>query len=316
MADVSHHVRDRGQLLLAAAIGLALVLVVLAVLLNTALYTEAISSTSDIEYQERAALSQFDALDRTMPGLLAAINEETDGSTSHAELEATVAGEVRTWESHTSPWLAGDGAAFHVTVNDTEIHDRVIHDDQNETFTDASETTGWTVAENVSTVSMFRLTVSPTDLYDTGDETCDSSGPCFQFSVEGADGTTSWVSVFTNNTADVALLIEGPDGRHHCPIGQDQTTIDVVNTSIDGSHCDGLDILGQHPSPYTIAYENGDRASGAYILAIDGTHSSSANFTDNTSPRVEPGVHRTELLATYESSTLVIERTIVGEADQ
>lgn len=303
MGDLSRV--ERGQLLLAAAIGIGVLLVVLAVLLNTAIYTEAAAGSAEVEAHERAAHTYLADLERAGAGVLDRVNRESDAAMSHDEAAEVAGRELAAWAELRGRHVADDGAAVNVTVTNTTAISRVVHDDGNRSFTDANGSTEWTVAANASGIRSFRMTVRPAALYHVSNGSCGAGGGCFQVIFESAQGEERAVYIYRNNTSDVRVAVETNEDVEECSPGNGTTRIDLVNGTIDGVECPSLG-LGAEPGPEVVRYANGENITGRYVLEVDARHESPSAFATNASPRVIPGVGSAEVRIAYRSRTLTL----------
>lgn len=303
MADVARlREADRGQLFLVGALALAVIFVVLAVLLNTAIYTGNIATrdpgpgTTEVVEYENAATAMAD---RT----LADVN--VVNNSSYTELESAFRGAVTEWSDtanvHTSAALADAHVSTVATRRGTKIGQT---NDTN--FTSDSGATVWQVANN-SSIRAFQMTVEQSSLGDDGILTNDP-----EFGIEFSWGTEQLTLYIYNSgtlTNDVTVaLYDGGTEISDCSVsagGDDRVTVDLSGATLAGEDCGTLATLQNRlPASYTTRFENGSYAQGNYSLVVNRELGAFATGADGGAgdPYTAPALYSAELQVTYRSS--------------
>lgn len=311
MADVTARPDDRAQLLIVAAVGIAILLTVLALALNTAVYGGVhVAQTDNSLHEEQAAIGYHHSVDRAVAGLIAA---NADTETDYDDLESDLRGDVDRWNDLTRREYAGDDAVTNASVTDVTFESRIV---QNETQpfsiqSNRSARSNWTVADDVSAVRAFELRIH-NDSLATDD--CQPEGDCFTLEVEG-DGGESW-RLFANATADgegVRIAVESPDGSTDtCETTESTASVNVTaGTFDDGSEpCSFTSFLdGDIDPPYTVRYVNADNVTGTYDLTVSGKVVEESIAEDDRygttgSPRIEARIHTATVVVEYRSPDL------------
>ena len=263
MADLSDRSADRAQLLIIAGVGLALLLVVMALALNTAVFGGVhVASTDDSVQEERAALEYQDAVERGVAGVFPALPETGD----YDILSSALAREVANVTELTDRHYADDGVATRTTAEPL-FESSVVHDNSEQVFENAQDESEWTVAEGVTNVSRYEMELDRNDLAHTSD--CAARDECFNVTVTGDDGTWRMATWETGNKTVVQF--QDDDSTDRCESEADPLHIDLANGSTEACEDDEFDTFTDVlTGPYNITYTSSDNASGTYNLTVDG----------------------------------------------
>lgn len=311
MADIAARPDDRAQLLIVAAIGIAILLTLLALALNTAVYGEVhVAQTDNSLHEERAAIGYQHSVDRAVTGLIAA---NAGNETGYEDLESDLRGDVDRWNDLTRREYAGDGAVTNASIIDVTFESRIVQD-ENQPFSvqsNRSNRSDWTVAENTSAVETFELQIHDDSL---ATDDCSPGGDCFTIEVEGDDGET-W-RLFANATANgegVTITVESPDGTADtCETTESTASVNVTaGTFDDGSGpCSFTSFVdGELDPPYTVRYVNADNVTGTYDLTVsgtvvEGTIAEDDRYATTGSPRTEARIDTATVAVEYRSPDL------------
>lgn len=313
---------DRGQLFIVGALALSVILVALAVLLNTAIYTgnvatrdSGVETTSVIEYENAAKTFAGGSMEQ--------VNYRNNTTVAH--LEANYSAGVANWSSTAGNHVAVTGADAHVQVNETTNGTRIVQDDQR-AFTDATGAGDWQLAQDVA-VRNFTVTVDGStlpQLVDT-DQVSDLVGS-YRIDVVEADGDTWKIYFYRDGAGDVTVEVVDPSDSlaGECTAAAADPTIDLTNSSIGGTHCAPLDIWSGSDSPYDVGFGNGLVSSGLYSLVVDADHGTliaTGHYNDDTtgtSPFVTPAIYSATVDVAYQSPSVsyrTTRRVAPGEPD-
>lgn len=303
MAAVSE--RDRGQLIIVAGLGLAVALVALALVLNSAIYTQNLASRN----LESGAGDAVDARHDVVVGVGGLMDSVNDPTTDYGTLETEYQDAVVDWNVGAGQFgalrgqsvrveTATDGAGSPIISHGV----RVVDGDDTTTFHPRDgTTTDWTVASDVR-VRNFRMTVTgvsaaPSDsgVEDELDDGTWTEGLFFYVDVD--DGR--WrMAVYGDGSGNVKVgVYDGSTGEYGvCSITPAATParIDVGRGTVNNVPCEALESVGGQTGPYTVHYANADQVTGSYELTadrvIEGTSSEVGAFTDETD-RINYGNH-------------------------
>lgn len=318
MARVATRRDERGQLLLVAALALGVLLVALALIVSTAIHTEAVSTQgSDALHDERAAVSYQESAHRGVAGIVGRVNE--NGSASHDELAENLSAGVVEWNDAAARGYARDGTAANASLVGVTDGTRVAQDDARD-FGNRSGSSEWTVAESASNVREFRMNVSADALAEPANETCTGSDGCLTVEVEDETGADPWrMFVYSSDENTTSVRVTPPSGDDGvCDASGELVEIDVTAGTVDGEDCEYLTFAENVSTPYDVAFANADAVVGTYELTVDRELSADPHFDVDGSPTVEPAIYAANVSVTYRSPNLVYEteiRVAPGEGD-
>lgn len=264
MADLSRG-DERGQLVLLTAISIAALLVLVAALLSTAVYTENVATRDTTADDARAAQLYRVAAVEAVAGITERANE--DGMTPD-EFNATVAN----WgDLHARQTAIGGGSA-QVTVGSMRTDVTVAQPTPGQLTNDTGTRE---LFSNATGVDSWQLTVendslvSPMDTRTlSGLETSDA------FRIVVTDGTATWRAFVYENGTDVEVRVD-QNGTLSAPCAtapdaSGTVTIDLVSNEIDSTPCSALAFESVVTAPYDISHEEGatSSATGTYELVV------------------------------------------------
>ena len=298
MADVSRGDEDRGQLFLVGALSLAVLFVVLALLMNTAIYTENIA-TRGTGSGTGEAIRYGQAVRAGTAGLVGYVNAHHNSS--YGALDANLTAGVDTMSDATSVHYAYEGARADAALVSTVNGTRIAHDNGTRAFTNESGTADWTLASSVDGTRAFRLNVTRGDL---------AGGASSAFRVNVSNGTHTWRAYVYNDGDTVAVKVENDSedlSTEQClaPNEADHTVVDLTRGTVGGEPCPLLDFGRGISGPYSIGFENGDQATGTYGLVVDepalADDPNDVFFDDaSNSPYATPAIYSATVEVRYE----------------
>lgn len=320
MATMSRRPADRAQLLIVAAIGIAILLTALALALNTAVYAEVhVSETADSTDQQRDALRYQESVRRAVAELI--VSDQRDLVTQ-SDLQA----DLETWHELAAPDYARGGVAIDASVADTTTENWIV---QNETgtFEDQSGASNWTVASNVSAVDTYDAEIQADGLGTT--DGCNSAANCTVVTV--TDGADSWQMFVYRSPGDqtVEIDVKQADGTN----GGDCTADSSASVNLtsgefvgeNGTTCTFTSFRNDTAldSPYTVRYDSADKINGTYNLSVtgdvvEGSVEDDDRYGTTGSPRIERDVVAANVTVRYQSPDLTYQAEIrvdPGETD-
>jgi len=307
--------RDRGQLVLAAALVIATILVGLALVLNSVIFTENLATRQGPEKTD-ANTYRADAIDATT-GAIVRANERNN--TTDDAVHENVTAAVTEWSEATARERAAAGIDASVTVADTTNGTLLLQANRSRNYTAGGSQAGdgnWTLAD-ADGVRQFRLNVSRDSLHQSSvvgdlspseyDTTADES-----FHVVIDDGGDVWRVYAFNDSDVVRVFVEDPSGSYHggnddsCQKEAGNVTIKLANASVAGQHCDAL---GLYPAsePHTVRYRNAtldgdDRAAGSYRILVEASSVNQNPYYDRDSgdsPFTTPAIYAATVRITH-----------------
>ena len=203
MADVSLPVPggDRGQVIIVFALVLAIVFVALAVVVNSAIYTENVS-TRDTGTDSKETLEQRQWVSAEIQRHVDRTNEQAFAVDDGGELDGDLRDAFTDWESVTSANAALSGRVVGVNLVDTRIGSAISQPNTSD-FTAGGEMEGetdWTLAEDVTEAGQFEMEVEEESLINANQS---------ELNVSNVLSEAFTVQVTTDETWEV-LLYQGP----------------------------------------------------------------------------------------------------------
>lgn len=267
MADVSERAprcEDRGQLILITAVGIASMLVLLALLLNSVIYTENLTTRGGQTEHARDAMEYEVEAEQVVTALLERSNRNGWAYAAFRE-------NVTTWNDLSARQSAANGATTYLSINSMTEGSRIAQADADRPLTNASGVETWTLVTGASEVRRWELNVSRSSLVtNTSDANASELVAAKVFSAEVDRDADTWrVFVYTNGT-HVLVKVEDETGTlHSCPASTNGTiVVDVVGETVDGAPCSALGFLAGTGST-DVRYNEGRSAAGTYALVVD-----------------------------------------------
>jgi len=286
---------ERGQLLLIAAFIIAVSFVVLALVVNSAIFTENLATRDDVAGSGEA-LEYRHEVEQSVGGMITDINENNtiDTSDQKAELRANV-GHINTQGALQQ---TTQGNIVEVDKSSTTIKKGVkVAQDTPRHFSNTSDGSGfsptkkdWVVVEDVERTRNLKLNV-------TNPSALDDSLTSDPFELEIENSTASWnMTIIYNGLASpsvATVVVESPNNGSpescvresiNYPEIDNYIEIDVTGGTVAGDPChalirktDGTKLWFDLKNDYDIKFNNFRNIEGTYSFIIDG---SSLDFDD------------------------------------
>jgi hypothetical protein len=266
---------ERGQLLLIAAFIIGVSFVVLALVVNSAIFTENLATRDDVAGSDDA-LDYRHEVSQNLGDVVTAINQNNSvlDDYSSSNLDTPVESNVETLQRQSGIQQSSQGRVVDIAFDSWEPGLKVAQDDPR-TFTNTSGSkTDWTVVENVPNTRNVKLNV-------TQDPGIALLSDPFEMVVErGGDEWTLTIADDSTGTDDVLIEVDRPgESPETCTSEFDgYLIIDVTGGTIGGDPCHALTRLtdgtpmwfGTGVSPdYDIRFENGDELVGTYSFVVE-----------------------------------------------
>lgn len=302
----------------------AVAMVGLVLLLNTAIFTENLASRG-ADQSAREAVEYRATVADGVGGLVDAENRREHGG--QAAVEANVSQGVERIDDFTARRYGLGGTVVRVNDSSVTLHEGKLirQTDETRNFLNASPTTpDWRLADDVEDTRAFTMTVDRTSLVDTTDSNA-RSDDAFHVLLEGS---TDWeLFVYQKGGSEIAIATVAGGGvpTERCTVASADATVDLTAGTLDGEDCPGLAWADGISGGYHLAYRDGHNAQGTYNLTVNTTGSADVNTTnlnDGTanpsSPYFVPAVYSASFDATYESPSLTYRsrvRVAPGESE-
>lgn len=254
----------RGQLLLIAGLGIAMTLVVLAIVLNTVIFTQNLATREAID--TRSPVEFTNAVDEGIGGAMTVSNFWN--ASGYAALDDAFRRSVSTWAGNATLFSASKGMATDVSLHHTTNGTRIVQP-ANGTWTSASDSGSWTMATGVEDTRRFHANVSRAGLA-TNDGT--NLGPSDAFRINVSDGSNTWSLYVYRNTSDAnqidATAIDPTGTATTCSADAAFVELDATDATLNGTDC-GFTFAAGVSSPYSISVEHGTSTGARYTLVVD-----------------------------------------------
>lgn len=316
---------DRGQLLLVAVLVLAASFIVLALVINSAIFTENLATRADVAGSEEALEYRAEVIDG-VGTVITDANEDPDIETS-PELRDYVQDETEQVSSLAGLEQALRGGVTDFGVQDETVGDRIAQDNGTRNLTANDSSPDWTPADNVNRTRNLAFEF-------TRVETTLSLPDTDSFQVTLDDGSGEWTVSFRDevdpdvSSDETAIVVERPDGTEakcvrNGPNATRNLTVDVMAGTANGEPCHALRRLSDGTqmrfgtnigTPYDISFENGDNADGRYSMVIEGgAPASSGELAPDQNPDypyATPGIYDVTLSYTYQTHAVTYETDV------
>lgn len=294
---------DRAQLILVGALGLAVTLVALALILNSVIYTQNLA-TRTVESGVNDGVVTNQEVRRGAGGVLDGVNDPNsakDYGTLNSEFKGA-GGELDEWNGIVSRHKSFKGASLRTEVTTSgpgpEIYNgvRIVDDDSSTTFEprtaspnppDATGSVDWTVAADVRVRSMtftvHSVSTSPSN-NDVEDELSDGtrldSNQADFFYVDltepGSSANPVWsIAMYGDGSGDIKLAVYDHNANEFTvcsttPVAT-PVRVDISSGQINNVDCPALADISAYSGSYDVDFANADRAEGTYELIVDRT---------------------------------------------
>lgn len=259
----------RGQLMLVTGLTLAALIVVLALVLNAVIYTEnyatreshAVDGLEALRYEQEAA-----------DGVAQLLVRENNRSTgTYSELKANVSSSVSNWSALAAKHGAVEARSLTTTVVATTNGTRIAQDDPRN-LTNVSATSSWTLANDVTAIGQFTMTVnrsslvSPTNTSDAANLTAEDV-----YTIILQNGSHVREIYVYEDSGAVTVRVANSTGELSpgCSVAASNVTIDLVNKTVGGAPCSDLDRIDTLATPHDVAFRDGVNAAGTYDVVVD-----------------------------------------------
>lgn len=264
---------DRGQIILVAAFALGVIFIALAVVVNTAIFTENLATrgqgTSDDD-----ALQYRHEVEQSVGTVITEINVQYEGDDT-TDLENRAEANVTDIDIQGGRQKATTGRIVDVEYRSLVDGDRFVNESGDFSGDSAlSDSTTWEVASDVSNTRALKFNVTDRTALAT------SRSGAFNLSLQGSGGADWNMTVFRDSSSgpvNVTVSNGNGDVAYCTRSGSGPVTIDVSGGLVAGEPCPALtvsdgDVMwleSDISTPYDIWYDNADMIEGNYEGVVD-----------------------------------------------
>ena len=276
---------ERGQLILVAAFGLAVAFVVLALVLNTVVFTENLATRNHDRTDDAVAFEG--AIADGVGGLVSEVNDNESATyeSLRAELDAT----IPRWSANVTRLGAARGSLRTATLTGVENGMQLVKPN-------ATNFSTGTLAPSVNDTRRFQMLVTPE--------------PGAGVTVGVTNGTDSWnVTVSENGTnaswTDVVVRQRGTVVVRNTT-RSNTVEVDVTEGLVNGTRVDNWTFAEGVGEPYKLSISSDSGTSGKYVLFIDRPSTDS----ESVAPKTVPAIYRVFVDASVRTDTLTYESNV------
>ena len=317
---------ERGQIILIAALALAVTFIGLALVVNSAIYTQNLASRGEVAGSNGAL--EMRAMVETDVGQGVTAANRYNYSTQTA-LETSLRESTRTVSTQAERQRVTSGTLVNVTLAGSPTYGTRVAQTNTSLFEsgEATPSADWMVRERVTrpgdgTNATRRFVINATQLPISGNE--------FVVTANGTGGNPEWTMEIwgaVGPSGTVNVEVDTPAGTQTCsvPIEEPYAHIDVTGGTVQGEPClalqggsfDGRFAHGVGDE-YNITYTSGDQIRGNYSMVV--LDSTPANTLDTApaSPFSTTAIYNATVRYRYDTSNLRYEakiRVAPGEPD-
>mgnify|MGYP006287298579 CR=1 FL=1 len=314
MADLSELVgredgaTSRGQLILVSAFALAVIFLALAVVVNSAIFTENLATRSE-NVESTEALDYRHSIEQSVGDLIGYVNEYN--ATSDTALRQNLSAETENLTVYTGIQQVERGAAVSLGLLDTTNGTRIFQSSSSE-FRNNESDADWTVAESVSNTRAFKIQVTTIN-NDFTVVANDTSNP-----------SSEWRMVLDDD--EVTVTRDG--NTSDCEVDGDIESVDVTGATVNGEVCpalidtkdgDSLQFAAGISGDYAVEFEDSDEIEGNYSLVVDNASTAAIRDDDYATiggpgdgPYATPAVYSARVAMDYETPRLEYQTEIVA----
>jgi hypothetical protein len=306
---------ERGQLFVVGASALAVIVLAVAVLLNSSVYTATIAAhNSEAEVEEPRTFIREAEIGANR--IMSYVNNNNNSSYSTLESNFTVG--VSNWSTVANHHNALEANGVRVSAAGVTSGTRISQSTWKRSFRNDSGAANWTLGTHLHGVRQFRMNLSVSALRNNSSVTSRAqyrNSSYFRVSITPNGGATHRIYIYRNQPSDRVLLrVESPSGLStSCSAAVNangRVTLHLTNGLIDRAQCFPLTFLQDPSVPFRLRYVRGDAIGGSYDLYLNETISgvNDEDF-DTPPPRVDRAIYEADLAVSYLDGTARINGT-------
>lgn len=312
---------ERGQLILTTAVVIATLILVMAVVLNSVIYTENFATRGDSMPDARDA-SQFKSA--AVMELERSLWETNVEGGSYAELRGAFEADVSTWGDLTARQAAVYDRSVSLDLVAVTNGTQLAQTNASRTLTNDSGAANWELVEGTVGLRAFNLTLDESSLAvpsneSSGDEL--RSEGVFGVDIADSSGATWTVFVYADEEG-VTLRVEAPDGdlEPGCtatPEGDGWVTVGLSAGTINGTACPALDFFDELSTPVDVRFARAEAAAGTWRLIVTPPVSVVDDDDFGAEPTATPALYDARVELRYETTSVEYwtTHTVVPEVD-
>lgn len=302
---------DVAQMMILGSLLIAVILVGLAVIVNSAIYTQYLSSQGTTHTGNAVASTDI-SFERTNVVL-----EETNRNhnNSYKHLAKNYSSSIHAWNNELGKSASANGIALRLYTNSLSNGTHIRDTNQSSDFTNASSgASNWTLVTDTTSVSDYRMQVNRDDLYtDDGIGLSELLSRSFSLRVTDESGVVWEVYIYENTENEVTVrpVVDGTE-KTPCTAAGTTVEIDFEAETVGGDPCPSLSFAEGLSGPLDFEYRDSDQIGGTYEFRINrvikpSTDDRYAEYGAG-SPSATPHIYAATVTTVYTKSDLSIER--------
>lgn len=286
--------QDTAQLMIVTAFVLALTFLLLATLLNLAIYAEN-KSARGLTVADQTAYESQVQIDDTITTFMRHTNQATN-TTNPSAVRTNIKEGMSSLHTIETISEAKQTELATMQLLDTNTGTRLVQDTERN-FTAASNASDWTVLDDSDGTRNMTQTVQRDSLYkhSNSSESINSiilsTMPAFEtkFSNTTEDWTVYMFGADYSNKINLYVTDDSGSVYGSCSVTQSVATINYSTRTLGGTDCAALDFLTTLDTPHSIQYRNSHNVEGTYQIHTTNSISkfTSGNYhtpSDNSVP--------------------------------
>jgi hypothetical protein len=307
-----------------AALVLAAAFVVLALVVNSAIFTENLATRADVAGSDEALGYRAEVVDSVEETVVDGNADAALGTQS--ALESYTEREVVSLRKRSGFRQAIRGGVVDIEYLGLTMGERIAQDNRSRNLTSRNAAVDWRLADDVNRLRnvQFEFTEIDTDGPLTDEPfrmVLDDNGDIWRLSVSSEGGILGAIGA-----NEVEVVVETPSDSAQCvrdePAAGDPLTVDVTGGTVAGEPCHALTRLSDGTqmwlgtglgSGFDIEFENSDGVNGSYSMVYEsGTSNPTALNAghDPDEPYVADALYDVEVSYAYQSHSVAYETDI------
>lgn len=307
MADLN----DRGQIILIAGFALAVIFVALALIVNSAIFTENLATRGETTGGSDALIERHQ-MEVNVGTIIGSVNDDTTATplneTNQSVANMTLQGGIQNAER-------GRIVTADVVGDSEYLNGHIYQENGSREYVTATGTPDWVVADDADRIRNAEFNISTDSLANVS-----KGGRISAFNFVITDGSDEWrMAVYEpqeTNAYDANITVDDPGGGTDTfSTSGDFVLINVTDETVGGAAFAELGDYSSLSSNRT-QFENGVEANGTYNISLEGVEGIAAdNFNASASPVADVDIEYLDLRYVYSSVRAQYETTFTVEPE-
>ncbi|SFR44419.1 hypothetical protein SAMN04488124_1396 [Halogeometricum limi] len=301
--------------MLVTALVMATLFVVLALLVNTTIYTGNVATRSDVSESAQVVNYRSEAVfaaGETVRYANRNDNESTpDVDAAYVALNESLRSSVKNWSDEAARHDALSGTATRTWVVDVRNGTRIAQEASTRNLSSPAGATYWTPVSGVTavrgpTMTLDAASLAPVD--DDGDDVSElEDDDAFHVETDEIDGERHTLYVYERDDGDVGVTVVEPSGTvRTCGAANDgAVSLDAHAGTFEGETCPALAAFSDADNAFAVRFDDAQNAVGTYSFVVDeraDTASVDPSLSlDSGTPFYTAAIYDADVAVTYRS---------------